>query len=200
MIFGRRIEGVINAMIYARDGRRIPARVEICGGTRTDAGAEFVFCEATMASALGEVYTGCARQPERAAHLYGTDEVRPCGTDAAGLGIKPADSPALIRGIYALACQTRPSFARETRAIWQGLMARWTAAGLEAYFIMRGERAQGYMLLGGRDGQGEFTELREFAALPDSGVTLAAALSAARAAGLCGDEVAVHGSIMEVDE
>ena len=77
---------MINAMIYARDGRRIPARVEICGGTRTDAGAEFVFCEATMASALGEVYTGCARQPERAAHLYGTDEVRPCGTDAAGLG------------------------------------------------------------------------------------------------------------------
>lgn len=200
MIFGRRIEGVINAMIYACDGRRIPARVEICGGTRTDAGAEFVFCEATMASALGEVYTGCARQPELAAHLYGTDEVRLCGTDAAGLGIKPADSPALIRGIYALACQTRPSFARETRAIWQGLMARWTAAGLEAYFIMRGERAQGYMLLGEHDGQGEFTELREFAALPDSGVTLDAALSAARAAGLCGDEVAVHGSIMEVDE
>lgn len=191
---------MINAMIYAHDGRRIPAHIEICGGTRTDAGAEFVFCEAALAGALGEVYTGCARQPERAARLYGTCDVRRCAADAAGLDIRPADSPALIRGIYALACQTRPSFARESRAIWQGLMARWTAAGLEAYFIMRGERAQGYMLLGARDERGIFTELYEFAALPDSGVTLDAALSSAHAAGLCGGEVAVKGSIMEVDE
>ena len=149
---------MINAMIYARDGRRIPARVEICGGTGTDAGAEFVFCEATMASALGEVYTGCARQPERAAHLYGTDEVRPAARTRQ-VGIKSADSPALIRGIYALACQTRPSFARETRAIWQGLMARWTAAGAGGILHNARRAGAGYMLLGERDGQGEFTEL-----------------------------------------
>lgn len=190
----------MNAMIYSREGRRVSARVELCGDVRVETGGALVFCEATLADALSDIYAVCAHAPVCAAQLYPARMSLVCGADAAGLKLAKADSPALIRGIYALACQSRPCFARETRAIWQSLMARWQAEGLNAYFIMRGERAQGYILMGAQGADGLYNEVREFAAMPDSGVSLDAALSAARAAGMCGAAVEVRGSMMAVSE
>lgn len=191
---------MINAYVYANDGRRVPAQLQLCGDRDVSMNTDFVFCEAALGNALEHIYREGAPEPARRAQLFGCS----CTLNAEGvtgdMSIVRAESKATVRGIYALACRAMPCFARSTRAVWNDLMDEWRKNGMCAYFIMHGERAQGYVLLGDQDEAGTYNAVYEFAKLPCSSISISNALNAVHRAGLCGDNVIVKGSVIKVFE
>lgn len=191
----------LTALIYAQDGQRVRARVSICPDVWPCAGEEPVFCEAELSGALARIYPGGrADVAATRARLYRAEGLwRAHGTASVALEPRPGEGDrAVVRGIYALAGQQRPCFARESRAIWNELMAVWRERGLGVWLFCQGERALAYAVLGAPDADGRYARLHEFAALPGSGVALSAALEAAHAVGICPPEVRICGSALEL--
>lgn len=193
------------ALIYARGGQRVRADISICADARPCAGVEPVFCEAALADALARIYPGMpvgipAGMPGVRARLFRTEGIwRSLGAPCPELCVRPCEGErAVVRGIYALAGQQRPCFARETRAIWNELMAAWHERGLRVQLFCRGERTLAYAVLGAPEEDGRYRRLHEFAALPGSGVALETALEAAHASGVCPPEVTICGSALEL--
>ena len=213
---------VLTANVYDADGRRMAARVELSADERAYSGKLPVFCEA----GLGEALSGIYGKSGRSIDLPAVRACRECGVlsldypdnarhDECGRGDRPAQAErgaqssltlrpaagekAVMRGIYALASHERPCFARESRAIWDAMFAAWREAGLQAYLIECDGRAQAYALLGEPTGEGDaprFAVMREFAALPGSGIEPCRALHAAFMAGICAHDVAVRGTVI----
>lgn len=191
---------MINAYVYDNNGRRVPAQVQLCGDENASMNTDFVFYEAHLGNALENIYRDSAPEATCKAQLLRCICRVSAKGASSGLSIARAESKATVRGIYALACQAMPCFVRGTRAVWTDLMDEWSKCGMCAYFIMRGERAQGYVLLGDQNESGEYRAVYEFAKMPGSNISLSDALNAARAAGLCGDEALVKGSSMRICE
>ncbi len=213
---------VLTANVYDVDGRRMAARVELSADERAYSGKLPVFCEAGLGEALPGIYGESGESidlPEvRACRECGVlslgdsggarrdgECVSPCSEQTARgaqpvLTLRPAaGEKAVMRGIYALAAHERPCFARESRAIWEAMFAAWHDAGLHAYLIECDGRAQAYALLGEPTGEGDaprFAVMREFAALPGSGIEPGCALRAAFMAGICAQDVAVRGTVI----
>lgn len=213
---------VLTANVYDVDGRRMAARVELSADDRAYSGKLPVFCEAGLGEALPGIYGESGESidlPEvRACREYGVLSLGSCDSAQCGTAEKPqpcadnscrvqpaltlrpaAGEKAVMRGIYALAAHERPCFARESRAIWEAMFAAWHDAGLHAYLIECDGRAQAYALLGEPTGEGDaprFAVMREFAALPGSGIEPGCALRAAFMAGICAQDVAVRGTVI----
>lgn len=209
---------VLTANVYDGGGRRMAARVELSADERAYSGKLPVFCEAGLGDALTGIYGECTEAGLPAVRAcrecgvlslsgagdarreYSAHAAHVAGGAQPGLTLRPAaGDKAVMRGIYALAAHERPCFARESRAIWEAMFAAWRDAGLHAYMIERDGRAQAYALLGQPTGEGDaprFAVMREFAALPGSGIEPDSALQAAFMAGICAQDVAVRGTVI----
>lgn len=195
------------AWVYAPDGRRARARVRVEREMEEGDGRAPVCCEAALGAGAEVWADGSPAAVQFEAAL------RPTALDwrAVERGETPAlewrplrpDERGLVRGIYALAAAARPCPVRASRAQWDALMERWSAAGLCAYAVERSGRAVGYALLGApeapeaADGARRYAELCEYAALPDGGPELREALAAACARGVCAPSGRVLGLKLE---
>lgn len=201
---GQEFSSDIAALIYDAEGRRTPARIAVCELPEAPSNTGMVFCESAIAGELAAIYGNMATEPRAAAQLHSApDTWRSSGAAPSALKVRPLGDMerAIVRGIYSLACQAQPCFAREGRAIWEALMGAWRAAGLHIYLFERDGRPRAYALLGeplGNAPQPCCQSLYEFAALPDSGVALNNALAAAHSMNICTAEVSIRGSALTI--